>query len=53
LSGGNLEPYTDAAGNVIEGGLNGAGAKVAVGSPPSILTFEMYDSIDFSTFLRA
>ena len=52
LSGGNLAPYLDNDGNVIEGGLNGSGAKVAVGSPPAILEFEMYDAIDFHSFLR-
>jgi hypothetical protein len=52
LSGSTIQPYTDAQGNVIEGGLNGSGAKVAVGLPPAILEFEMYDAIDFNSFLR-
>jgi len=50
--GTTLKAYLSTDGNVIRGGLDGAGAKVAVGSPPAILEFEMYDSKDFSTFLR-
>ena len=52
LAAGKLEPYLDNNGNRIEGGLNGSGAKVAVGDPPAIREFVMYDSVDFSTFLR-
>ena len=50
--GTTLNAYLDAQGNVIEGGLNGSGAKVTGGSPPAIRTFAMYDSVDFNTFLR-
>lgn len=50
--GTTLRAYTDAEGNVIEGGLNGSGAKVTGGNAPAILEFEMYDSVDFNTFLR-
>jgi hypothetical protein len=50
--GSTLKPYTDSEGNVIEGGLNGTGGKVAVGTGPAILEFEMYDSKDFNSFLR-
>jgi hypothetical protein len=52
LSGSDHLPYLDDSGNVMEGGLNGSGAKVTVGDPPSILEFDMYNAIDFSTFLR-
>lgn len=52
LSGGQLLPYTDQEGNVILGGLNGSGAKVAAGSPPAILEFDPYPQADFSSFLR-
>jgi hypothetical protein len=45
------KPYLDAEGNVILGGLNGSGAKVAPGSEPAVLEFEMYPEISFS-FLR-
>jgi hypothetical protein len=37
---------------VILGGLNGGGAKVAAGQPPAVLEFDMYDAINFNTFLR-
>jgi hypothetical protein len=50
-SGTDLLPYTDKDGNVILGGLNGSGAKVAVGTAPSVLDFDIYESISFS-FLR-
>lgn len=50
-SGTTLLPYTDAAGNVIEGGLNGSGAKVTGGNAPSILYFDDYATSTFS-FLR-
>ena len=44
-------PYLDKDGNVMLGGLNGAGLKVAVGDPPATLEFDIYDDISFS-FLR-
>jgi len=50
--GALLRPYLDNDGNVIEGGLNGSGAKVASGDPPAIREFEMYDELNFSLFLR-
>lgn len=52
LSGSDLKPYLDADGRtVILGGLDGSGAKVASGSPPATLEFDIYDDISFS-FLR-
>jgi hypothetical protein len=45
------KPYTDSEGNVILGGLNGSGAKVAAGDPPAVLEFDMYTTSSFS-FLR-
>jgi hypothetical protein len=51
-SGSDLLPYTDKYGNVIAGGLNGTGGKVSVGTDPSVLEFDMFDTLDFSTFLR-
>lgn len=47
-----LMPYTDKHGNVINGGLNGGGAKVATGEPPAVLEFDMYEKLNFNTFLR-
>jgi len=51
LDGGVLKPYLDDSGKVINGGLNGSGAKVSAGSPPAERTFEMYTQSSFS-FLR-
>lgn len=51
ISSGKYLPYLDAAGNVIEGALDGSGAKQAVGTDPAILTFKDYEESDFS-FLR-
>jgi hypothetical protein len=50
-SGATHVPYTDTEGNVMLGGLNGSGGKVAVGDPPAVLEFDLYPSISFS-FLR-
>lgn len=50
--GSNYKPYLDQEGNVMLGPLNGSGAKQAVGTAPAILNFDIYASIDFSTFLR-
>lgn len=50
-SGSTLLPYTDDSDNVILGGLNGSGGKVAAGVAPSILEFDMFESISFD-FLR-
>lgn len=52
LDTGAHKPYLDAEGNVILGGLNGSGAKVAVGTKPSVLEFDMYPSVAFASFLR-
>ena len=52
LSGGNQEPYLDNKGNVINGGLNGSGAKVTTGDPPAVRTFEQYTQVAFASFLR-
>lgn len=54
LSGGNRKPYYDDDGQtIILGALNGSGAKVATQSTdPSELSFERYETLDFSTFLR-
>lgn len=52
LSSGAHKPYLDSAGNVILGGLNGAGAKVTTGSPPSVLEFDLYSTATFASFLR-
>ncbi len=51
-SGSDLLPYTDKYGNVITGGLNGSGAKVSVGTDPSVLLFDMFTELDFNDFLR-
>jgi hypothetical protein len=52
LDAGQHLAYTDTDGNVILGGLNGAGAKVAIGSPPATLEFDMYPTATFTSFLR-
>lgn len=52
LDGGVHKPYLDDEGNVILGGLNGSGAKVTPGNPPSILEFDLHDAVDFAGFLR-
>lgn len=44
--------YEDADGNVILGGLNGSGGKVAVGTEPAVREFTMYREVAFATFLR-
>jgi hypothetical protein len=49
---GGYSPYTDCEGNVMLGGLDGSGAKVAPGTEPSVLEFSMYPEVNFSTFLR-
>ena len=46
------KPYMDNSGNVILGGLDGLGAKVTPGTEPSVLNFDLYTAVDFSTFLR-
>lgn len=51
LDAGAHKAYTDSEGNVILGGLNGSGAKVTVGNPPSVVEFDMYPEISFA-FLR-
>lgn len=52
LSGGDLEPYLDNSGKVINGGLDGSGAKVTAGSPPAIRSFEQFTQLAFASFLR-
>jgi hypothetical protein len=52
LDGGSHKAYLDDDGNVMLGGLDGTGAKVAIGSPPSTLEFDMYPTATFSSFLR-
>jgi hypothetical protein len=52
LDGGEHKPYLDADGNVMLGGLNGSGAKVAVGDEPAIVEFDMFEPVAFSSFLR-
>lgn len=51
LDSGDLKTYLDGDGAVIEGGLDGSGGKVSPGSPPAVLSFDMYPSIAFD-FLR-
>ena len=52
LSGGVHRPYLDDDGNVMLGSLNGAGAKVAPGTVPAILLFDVYPDSTFTSFLR-
>jgi hypothetical protein len=52
LDAGQHLAYTDTDGNVILGGLNGAGAKVAIGSPPAPLEFDRDPTATFTSFLR-
>lgn len=52
LNSGERKAYTDFEGNVILGGLNGAGGRVLAGAAPAVLEFDQYPSTDFSTFLR-
>lgn len=50
-SGSDWLPWLDKAGNVVEGGLDGSGGKVAIGTDPAKLTFRDYATDSFS-FLR-
>jgi hypothetical protein len=52
LDGGSHKAYLDDDGNVMLGGLDGAGAKVAPGTEPAVLEFDMYPTATFSSFLR-
>jgi len=52
IAAGVRTPYVDSAGNVILGPLNGSGGQVSVGSPPAVLSFDMYEDVDFNSFLR-
>ena len=55
LDGGVQKPYTvGTAPNevVIEGSLNGSGAKQTAGVAPAIRVFDKFPTIDFNTFLR-
>lgn len=52
-SGSDLLPYLDSDGvSVILGALDGAGGKQTVGDPPAVNEFDIYEPIDFYTFLR-
>ena len=51
-AGGNLKDYRSADGSIILGPLDGAGGKQPAGTAPAIREFDVYDSVDFSTFLR-
>jgi hypothetical protein len=51
IEGGVYKPYL-VDGSVILGGLDGSGAKVATGSKPAVLEFDMFAPVNFSTFLR-
>lgn len=52
LDGGVHKPYLDDEQNVMLGGLNGSGAKVAPGTEPALLAFDIYPQVAFSSFLR-
>lgn len=53
VEGGERKPYLDDDNKtVILGGLDGSGAKVAAGDPPAVLEFDIYQELNFSTFLR-
>lgn len=52
LESGKLKPYLDDDKNVILGGLDGSGAKVAAGTKPAVREFDQYDELAFATFLR-
>jgi hypothetical protein len=52
LEGGTHKAYLDDDGNVMLGGLNGLGAKVAPGTAPAVLEFDMYEELAFADFLR-
>lgn len=54
FEGGEFLPYFDNPRdkNVILGGLNGAGGKVAAGAKPAILQFDVYPEATFTDFLR-
>lgn len=52
LDGGVHKAYLDDDNNVMLGGLDGAGAKVAPGTEPAVLEFDMYPTATFSSFLR-
>jgi hypothetical protein len=52
LESGKLRAYLDDNGNVILGGLNGSGGKVAAGDKPAVREFDQYSEVAFATFLR-
>lgn len=52
LDGSELKSYV-ADGNVILGALNGSGGKQAPGTAPAVLEFDVYEELDFNSFLRA
>lgn len=51
-SGSDYLPYTDKAGNVIAGALDGSGGKQAVGTAPAVREFDQYDTKALASFLR-
>lgn len=51
-SGTDYLPYTDKAGNVIRGALDGSGGKQAVGTAPAVREFDQFDTKAFASFLR-
>jgi len=51
LDGTTQLPYI-VAGQIVLGGLDGAGAKVAAGDPPEVLEFDVYRQVKFADFLR-
>ena len=52
LDGAVHKAYLDDDGNVMLGGLDGSGNKVAPGTEPAVREFQMYAPLDFSSFLR-
>lgn len=52
LEGGVHKAYLDDDGNVMLGGLDGAGNKVSPGTEPALRIFDMYNEVDFASFLR-
>ncbi len=51
-SGTDYLPYTDKAGNVILGALDGSGGKQAVGTAPAVREFDQFEEKRFQDFLR-
>ncbi|MCA9130697.1 MAG: hypothetical protein KDB22_26600 [Planctomycetales bacterium] len=51
LDTGTLKDFTSTDGTIMLGSLDGSGGQQTAGDPPAIVTFDQYDSSDFS-FLR-